>query len=167
MSIKDGFYTSKDFLPDVSKSSKTGLCGCGSGGAKTNELPRLYGRVIVLGAGDTAFDCATSAFRCGAQRVIIAFRRAFPDMRVSILEPGRSSWCSRVFFAPELSDAILPDALLRWSHKPEVPGSKPGSATQVINYLLASSRRIMKARLSSVVGYHARITHGAVIQVFF
>jgi len=85
LSIKDGFYTSKDFLPDVSKSSKTGLCGCGSGGAKANELPRLYGRVIVLGAGDTAFDCATSAFRCGAQRVIIAFRRAFPDMRVSIL----------------------------------------------------------------------------------
>jgi dihydropyrimidine dehydrogenase (NADP+) len=81
LSIGDGFYTSKDFLPDVSKSSKTGLCGCGSGGAKTNELPRLYGRVIVLGAGDTAFDCATSAFRCGAQRVIIAFRRAFPDMR--------------------------------------------------------------------------------------
>ena len=83
LSVSDGFYTSKDFLPDVSKSSKTGLCGCGSGGAQTNELPRLYGRVIVLGAGDTAFDCATSAFRCGAQRVIIAFRRAFPDMRVS------------------------------------------------------------------------------------
>jgi len=36
---------------------------------------------VVLGAGDTAFDCATSSFRCGASRVIVAFRRGIPDMR--------------------------------------------------------------------------------------
>ena len=36
---------------------------------------------VVLGAGDTAFDCATSSFRCGANRVIVAFRRGIPDMR--------------------------------------------------------------------------------------
>jgi hypothetical protein len=53
------------------------MCSCKS------SLPQLYGKVVVLGAGDTAFDCATSAFRCGAKRVYIVFRRAFPDMRVT------------------------------------------------------------------------------------
>ncbi|EGG13663.1 dihydropyrimidine dehydrogenase [Cavenderia fasciculata] len=75
LTVKDGFYTSKDYLPLVSKGSKPGLCGCKS------ALPELHGRVIVLGAGDTAFDCATSAYRCGASRVTVAFRRAFTDMR--------------------------------------------------------------------------------------
>jgi len=51
---EDGFYTSKDFLPKVSKASKPGMCGCKS------NLPQLHGRVVVLGAGDTAMDCATS-----------------------------------------------------------------------------------------------------------
>ena len=41
----------------------------------------MYGKVLVLGAGDTAFDCATSALRCGASRVIVTFRRSFPEMR--------------------------------------------------------------------------------------
>lgn len=36
-------------------------------------LPKLIGRVIVLGAGDTAFDCATSALRCGIY-LLIFFR---------------------------------------------------------------------------------------------
>ncbi|KAN0034723.1 hypothetical protein ACTFIV_001255 [Dictyostelium citrinum] len=70
-----GFFTSKEFLPKVSKASKAGMCGCKS------QLPQLNGRVIVLGAGDTAFDCATSAFRCGASRVTVCFRRGFSDMR--------------------------------------------------------------------------------------
>ncbi|KYQ92216.1 dihydropyrimidine dehydrogenase [Tieghemostelium lacteum] len=70
-----GFYTSKEYLPLVSKASKAGMCGCKS------QLPDLRGRVIVLGAGDTAFDCATSAFRCGATRVTVCFRRGFSDMR--------------------------------------------------------------------------------------
>jgi len=35
----------------------------------------------VLGAGDTAMDCATAAFRCGAQRVYIVFRRGYTQMR--------------------------------------------------------------------------------------
>ena len=72
---KNNFYTSKSFLPAVSKASKPGLCACKS------SLPKLHGKVIVLGAGDTAFDCATSAFRCGARRVIVTFRRSFPEMR--------------------------------------------------------------------------------------
>uniref|UniRef100_S4NXU2 dihydropyrimidine dehydrogenase (NADP(+)) n=4 Tax=Pararge aegeria TaxID=116150 RepID=S4NXU2_9NEOP len=70
-----GFYTSKDFLPLVSKGSKRGMCAC-----KTS-LPELYGNVIVLGAGDTAFDCATSALRCGARRVYVVFRKGFTNIR--------------------------------------------------------------------------------------
>lgn len=45
-----------------------------------NELidaPKLDGHVIVLGIGDTALDCARSAFRLGAKRVTVAFRRGF------------------------------------------------------------------------------------------
>ena len=54
------------------------MCGCsGSSGS----LPVLRGRVIVLGAGDTAFDCATSALRCGAQRVYVVFRKGFTGIR--------------------------------------------------------------------------------------
>lgn len=75
LTVKEGFYSSKDFLPLVSKASKAGMCSCKS------QLPDLHGRVIVLGAGDTAFDCATSAFRCGSSRVYVAFRRGFGDMR--------------------------------------------------------------------------------------
>ena len=46
-----------------------GMCSCKS------QLPELHGNVVVLGAGDTAFDCATSAIRCGARRVFVAFRK--------------------------------------------------------------------------------------------
>ncbi|XP_050561121.1 dihydropyrimidine dehydrogenase [NADP(+)] [Spodoptera frugiperda] len=70
-----GFYTSKDFLPLVSKGSKRGLCACKS------PLPSLHGNVIVLGAGDTAFDCATSALRCGARRVYVVFRKGVTNIR--------------------------------------------------------------------------------------
>ena len=44
-------------------------------------MPKLHGNVIVLGAGDTAFDCATSALRCGAKRVTVVFRRGFTNIR--------------------------------------------------------------------------------------
>ncbi|XP_060605303.1 dihydropyrimidine dehydrogenase [NADP(+)]-like [Ruditapes philippinarum] len=70
-----GFYTSKDFLPKVTKASKPGMCACKS------QLPHLSGKVIVLGAGDTAFDCATSALRCGAKRVFVVFRKGFTNIR--------------------------------------------------------------------------------------
>ncbi|KAH0512267.1 Dihydropyrimidine dehydrogenase [NADP(+)] [Microtus ochrogaster] len=72
---EQGFYTSKDFLPLVSKGSKTGMCACHS------PLPSIRGAVIVLGAGDTAFDCATSALRCGARRVFVVFRKGFVNIR--------------------------------------------------------------------------------------
>ena len=87
-----GFYTSKDFLPQVSEASKS-LCSCKS------TLPNLYGTVVVLGAGDTAFDCATSAPRCGASRVIVTFRRSFPEMRAVPEEVDVARW-ERCEFLP-------------------------------------------------------------------
>ena len=81
---KHGFWTSKDFLPKVAAGSKPGMvdpsspCSVGGGSCK---LPRLSGNVVVLGAGDTAFDCATSALRCGADRVYVAFRKGIQGMR--------------------------------------------------------------------------------------
>lgn len=73
---KIGFFTSKSFLPAVAKGSKPGMCAC-----KRQELPSLYGNVIVLGAGDTAFDCATSALRCGAKKAFVVFRKGFTNVR--------------------------------------------------------------------------------------
>lgn len=72
-----GFFTSKSFLPAVAKMSKPGMCACKS----YQELPSLRGNVVVLGAGDTAFDCATSAFRCGARKVFVVFRKGFTNIR--------------------------------------------------------------------------------------
>ncbi|KAG5899483.1 hypothetical protein JTB14_015194 [Gonioctena quinquepunctata] len=74
-----GFYTSKSILPRVSEASKKlSGCICKQG---SPILPKLYGTVIVLGAGDTAFDCATSALRCGAKKVFVVFRRGFTNIR--------------------------------------------------------------------------------------
>lgn len=53
----------------------SGMCACHS------PLLSIRGAVIVLGAGDTAFDCATSALRCGARRVFIVFRKGFVNIR--------------------------------------------------------------------------------------
>lgn len=51
----------------VAGASKAGM---GGGSCSSSKLPRLNGNVVVLGAGDTAFDCATSALRCGAKKVV-------------------------------------------------------------------------------------------------
>uniref|UniRef100_A0A7E4UTH7 Dihydropyrimidine dehydrogenase [NADP(+)] n=1 Tax=Panagrellus redivivus TaxID=6233 RepID=A0A7E4UTH7_PANRE len=94
-----GFYTSKDFLPLVSKASKPGMCGC-----KSTKLPTLTGRVIVLGAGDTAFDCATAALRCGASRVTVVFRKGFTNIRAvpEEMEAAREEKCEFMpFMAPK------------------------------------------------------------------
>lgn len=74
LTTSDGFYTSKEFLPLVAAASKAGMCACKS------RLPELYGNVIVLGVGDTAFDCATSALRCGARKVYVVFRKGFTNI---------------------------------------------------------------------------------------
>ncbi|VDM54061.1 unnamed protein product [Angiostrongylus costaricensis] len=93
-----GFYTSKDFLPKVAAASKIGLCGCSG-----TPLPSLKGRVLVLGAGDTAFDCATSALRCGAKRVIVVFRKGITGIRAvpEEMELAREEKCEFMpFCAP-------------------------------------------------------------------
>ncbi|CAH1775886.1 unnamed protein product [Owenia fusiformis] len=92
-----GFFTSKEFLPKVAAASKPGMCACKS------QLPQLYGNVIVLGAGDTAFDCATSALRCGAKRVFIVFRKGFTNIRAvpEEMELAREEKCEFLpFLAP-------------------------------------------------------------------
>lgn len=80
LTVDEGFYTSKSFLPLVTKASKPGMCNCKS------SLPDFVGkRVVVLGAGDTAFDCTTGAFRCGAKHVYVAFRRSLSILFLSPL----------------------------------------------------------------------------------
>lgn len=73
------------------------MCPCKSG----SDLPRLYGNVVVLGAGDTAFDCATSAIRCGAKKVFVAFRRGFTNIRAvpEEMEVAREEKCEFLPFA--------------------------------------------------------------------
>ena len=64
------YWTSKDFLPPVNYKVKKNI-------DLVNPDIRMSGHVVVLGIGDTALDCARSAFRMGAQRVTCAFRRGF------------------------------------------------------------------------------------------
>lgn len=96
-----GFYTSKDFLPLVADGSKPGLCGCR---AAAPLLPRLHGNVIVLGAGDTAFDCATSALRCGARKVFVVFRKGSSNIRAvpEEVELAREEKCEFIPFMSPL-----------------------------------------------------------------
>lgn len=92
-----GFYTSKSFLPKVSKASKSsagGSCPCKT---RANTLPRMHGNVIVLGAGDTAFDCATSALRCGAKKVFVVFRRGFTNIRAVPEEVTEFFFVSQIY----------------------------------------------------------------------
>lgn len=59
-----------------------GGCGSPSGQSTAPVPPDFRGKtVLVLGAGDTAMDCATAALRCGARRVRVVFRRGTPDVR--------------------------------------------------------------------------------------
>ena len=104
LSEKNGFLTSKDFLPQVSIASKPGLCVC----KQNKQLPKLHGNVVVLGAGDTAFDCATSALRCGAKKVFVAFRRGFSNIRAvpEEFELAKEECCEFIpFLSP--SEVIL------------------------------------------------------------
>lgn len=50
----------------------------------------ISGHVVVTGIGDTALDCARSAYRLGAERVTVVFRRGFHDLRANdeIYLPG-------------------------------------------------------------------------------
>jgi NADPH-dependent glutamate synthase beta subunit-like oxidoreductase/dihydroorotate dehydrogenase/Pyruvate/2-oxoacid:ferredoxin oxidoreductase delta subunit len=101
-----GFFTSKSFLPQVSRGSKPGMCACKSSSAAAALPSMAGGKVVVLGAGDTAFDCATSAFRCGARRVVVAFRRATPEIR-AVPEEADLAKDERCEFLPYMSPKEL------------------------------------------------------------
>lgn len=71
------FFHSELSVDCISCFYLSGMCNC-----QAPEMPDMTGSsVIVLGAGDTAMDCATSALRCGAKRVFIVFRKGFNNMR--------------------------------------------------------------------------------------
>ena len=108
---EQGFFTSKGFLPKVARASKPGMCVCKS------QLPQLHGTVIVLGAGDTAFDCATSALRCGAKRVFVVFRKGFTNIRAvpEEMELAREEKCEFLPFMSPL-EVIVNPATGRISH---------------------------------------------------
>jgi NADPH-dependent glutamate synthase beta subunit-like oxidoreductase len=59
LSVANNFWTSKEFLPLTCTVSKPLLAEL----EQKKELPKLHGRVIVLGGGDVAADCAGTAFR--------------------------------------------------------------------------------------------------------
>lgn len=111
---ENGFYTSKDFLPFVSEGSKPGLCAC-----KANKLPQLHGNVIVLGAGDTAFDCATSALRCGARKLFVVFRRGTTNIRAvpEEVELAREEKCEFIPFMSPKKVNISNDRVSRKDYK--------------------------------------------------
>eukprot|EP00823_Brevimastigomonas_motovehiculus_P003735 TRINITY_DN2320_c0_g1_i1.p1 TRINITY_DN2320_c0_g1~~TRINITY_DN2320_c0_g1_i1.p1 ORF type:complete len:1020 (+),score=299.16 TRINITY_DN2320_c0_g1_i1:89-3148(+) len=67
LTSKNGYWSSREFLTAVSEASKADLS------VKHGKLPSMKGRVAVLGCGDTALDCARSAFRCGASSVTLVF----------------------------------------------------------------------------------------------
>ncbi|XP_050426621.1 dihydropyrimidine dehydrogenase [NADP(+)] [Adelges cooleyi] len=119
---REGFYTSKTLLNAVSAYSKrlaqienkencrktSGCCGgekssLGCSGGDGAGLPRMNGkRVLVLGAGDTAMDCATAALRCGARRVWLVFRRGTTDVR-AVPEEVQLAVSEKCEFVPNLS----------------------------------------------------------------
>lgn len=86
-----------------------GMCNC------LSQLPKLHGNVIVLGAGDTAFDCATSALRCGARRVFVVFRKGFTNIR-AVPEEVMKKISSA---APAASDRFLLKKQLYTPHNKE------------------------------------------------
>lgn len=62
-----------------------------------------------MGAGDTAFDCATSALRCGAKRVYIAFRKGFTSIRAvpEEMEAAREEKCEFLpFMTPKKINVV-------------------------------------------------------------
>ena len=75
LTSEQGYYHSKKFLFDTSLASKTL--------PETGNPPRMKGRVLVLGGGDVATDCARSAFRLGADRVTLCIRRNISQFRAT------------------------------------------------------------------------------------
>ncbi|KAL7065158.1 hypothetical protein AAHC03_04392 [Spirometra sp. Aus1] len=117
---ENGYLTSKDFLPRVCAASKN----CAASSCAKSKLPDLSGaRVLVLGAGDTAFDCATSALRCGAKRVTVSFRKGFTTIN-PVPEEFELAWQEKCEFLPFLEPrrVLLDEASPSQGKKPRIVG---------------------------------------------
>ena len=65
---------------------------------------------MILGAGDTAFDCASSAFRCGADVVTMVFRQGFGQIR-AVEDETELARHEQVEFLPfSITKEVLKDA---------------------------------------------------------
>ncbi len=67
------------------------------------RAPKLHGRVIVVGGGNTALDCARTALRVGAANVTILYRRTRAEMpanEVEIIEAGHEGVAMEFLAAP-------------------------------------------------------------------
>ncbi len=51
-----------------------------------HKPPKIYGRVMVVGGGNTAIDCARSSVRLGAEEVRILYRRTRKEMPANEME---------------------------------------------------------------------------------
>lgn len=109
LTVDHGFYTSKNFLPEVAAGSKRGVCACKA----QPSLPKLNGNVIVLGAGDTAFDCATSALRCGARKVFVIFRKGVTNIRAvpEEVELAKEEKCEFIPFMSPIKVTVKNDKI--------------------------------------------------------
>jgi dihydropyrimidine dehydrogenase (NADP+) len=96
---EQGVWDSKNYLEQVGFHSKPGIGATAK--APNASLPKLDGHVLVLGIGDVAIDCATSAFRCGAKQVTLAFRKGFNDARAveEVFQWARDDRCEFIPFA--------------------------------------------------------------------
>ncbi|GIQ82005.1 hypothetical protein KIPB_003068, partial [Kipferlia bialata] len=74
--VESGIVDSHTFLRSVNLSTKLNVPG------KT-PMDLSGKRVVVVGAGDTALDCAQTAYRLGAEHVTVAFRKQVSDMRAA------------------------------------------------------------------------------------
>jgi hypothetical protein len=96
---EQGVWDSKNYLEQVGFHSKPGIGATAK--APNASLPKLDGHVLVLGIGDVAIDCATSAFRCGAKQVTLAFHKGFNDVRAveEVFQWARDDRCEFIPFA--------------------------------------------------------------------
>ncbi|KAL0240978.1 hypothetical protein GEMRC1_006214 [Eukaryota sp. GEM-RC1] len=86
-----GIGASTDILPrfnlvksDHVQTSSAFLSSVNTALRKGTEVPDLTGkRVVVLGSGNSAIDCAEVAYRCGAEHVTMTFRKEFNEIRAS------------------------------------------------------------------------------------
>uniref|UniRef100_A0A7S3L168 dihydropyrimidine dehydrogenase (NADP(+)) n=1 Tax=Amphora coffeiformis TaxID=265554 RepID=A0A7S3L168_9STRA len=90
MGPAQGYYDSHQFLEAASRQSKGMPPSNGANAAdlesKQEEDPEeliLHGRVLVLGGGDVAIDCARTAYRLGASRVTLCLRRNTTHFRAT------------------------------------------------------------------------------------